>query len=124
MDSERFVSALIEHVHKPAIEDTIRQLTNPPGRGPPTKVVQAAGWYSSLAPQDKASLETVVELAVHGALFGLLCTLDGVRAVHSAPEHEFHLSSVEHGSSTRLNQLDGELLHDTYQKLIYSRVFE
>ena len=124
MNAEQFVSALVEHVHKPAIEDTISQLESPSGRRPPKKIAHAASWYASLSQQEKASLKSVVELAVHGALFGLLSTLDGVRAVQDNPEHEFHLSSVEFGTSTRLNTPEGELLHDTYQGLIYSRVFE
>ena len=124
MNPDKFVSALVEHVHTPAIEDTIRQLERPSGRRPPKKVVHAASWYAGLSQQDKASLRSVVELAVHSTIFGLLCTLDGVRAVQDNPEHEFQLSSVEHGAHTRLNTPEGEPLHDTYQGLIYSRVFE
>lgn len=124
MNSEQFVSALVDHVHKPAIEDTVGQLERPSGRKPPKKIVHAASWYASLSPQERASLKSVVELAVHSALFGLLCTLDGVRAVQANPDHEFQLSSVEFGVSTRLNTPEGEFLHDTYQGLIYSQVFE
>ena len=124
MNSEQFVSALVEHVHKAAIEDTIIQLECPSGRKPSKKVVHAASWYASLSEQDRTNLVSVVELAVHGALFGLLCTLDGVRALQGNPEHEFELSSVESGARTRLNPPEGELLHDTYQGLVDSRVFE
>jgi len=124
MNSKQFVSALVEHVHKPAIHHTISQLECPSGRKPPKKIVHAASWYASLNQQDRANLKSVVELAVHSALFGLLCTLDGVRAVQANPEHEFQLSSVEFGASTRLNTPEGEFLHDTYQGLTYSQVFE
>jgi hypothetical protein len=124
MNSQQFVSALVEHVHKPAIEDTLSELESPSGRKPPRNIVNAARWYAGLSQQDRASLKSVVELAVHGTLFGFLCTLDGVRAVQDNPQHEFHLSSVEGGASTRLNTPEGEPLHDTYQGLIYSKVFE
>lgn len=124
MNPAQFVSAIVDHVHTPAIEDTIKQLESPSGRKPPKKVSQAASWYANLSEQDKAHLKSVVELSVHAALFGLLCTLDGVRSIQVSPEHEFQLVSVEQGVGTRLNALAGELLHDTYQGLVYTRVFE
>ncbi len=124
MNSNQFVSALVEHVHAAAIEDTVSQLESPSGRKPPRKLVHAATWYAGLSAQDKENLKSVIELSVHGALFGLLCTLDGVRTVQENPEHEFRLLSVENDVSTQLNILDGELLHDTYQGIVYSRVFE
>jgi hypothetical protein len=124
MNSHQFVSALVEHVHTAAIEDTITQLEKPTGRRPPRKVVQAANWYSTLSEQDKANLKAVIELSVHGALFGILCAIDGVRSIQENPEHEFHLASFEGGVGTRINSLEGEFLHDTYQGLVYSQVFE
>jgi hypothetical protein len=123
MNSNQFASALVEHVHEAAIEDTISQLERPSGRKPPRKLVQAAAWYAGLSAQNKESLRLVIELSVHGALFGLLCTLDGVRTIQENPEHQFQLLSVEHGVSTQLNTLDSELLHDTYQGIVHSRVF-
>ena len=124
MNSNQFVSALVKHVHGAAIDDTIGQLESPSGRKPPRKLVQAATWYAGLTPEDKANLKSVIELSVHGALFGLLCTLDGVRTIQENPDHRFQLLSVEHGASTQLNTLDSELLHDKYQGAVYSRVFE
>jgi hypothetical protein len=124
MNSTQFVSALVEHVHTPAINDTIDQLEAPSGRRPPKKVAQVANWYASLSEQNKANLKSVVELSVHGALFGLLCAIDGVRSIHENQDHEFQLVSFERGVGTRLNTLEGEFLHDAYQGLVYSPVFE
>jgi hypothetical protein len=123
MNSDQFVSALIEHVHSPAIQDTIEQLERPTGRKALRRVADAAAWYATLSEPDRASLKLALELAVHRAVFGLLCTLDGVRAVHDDADHEFQLSSVERGLATRLNSPAGEPLHDKYQGLIFTRVF-
>jgi hypothetical protein len=124
MNSDQFVSALVKHVHTAAIEDTVSQLDRPSGRRPPKKVARAALWYASLSEQDKESLKSVIELSVHGALFGMLCAIDGVRTIQEDPDHEFELNSVSRGTGTRLNTPEGEFLHDQYQALVYSQVFE
>ena len=124
MNADKFVAAVVEQVHVPAIEDTLSQLDGPSGRRPPKKVADTATWYASLSDQEKTSVKSVVELAVHGTLFGFLCALDGVRTLHESPEDELHLCSVKNGASTRLNAPEGESLHDIYQALVYSRVFE
>ena len=124
MNSIQFVSALVEHVHKAAVSDTMHQLEGPSGRRPPKKVMQAADWYAGLGTQDKAKLASVVELSVHSALFGLLCAIDGVRSIQDNPTHELQLLSFEHGIGTRLNTAAGNSLHDIYQQLVYPHVFE
>lgn len=125
MNSEQFVAALVEHVHEPAIDGVISQLRSPSGRKPPAKTLQLSQWYAQLSEQDQLNLRAVVARSVHSALFGALCAIDGVRALRDgATGHEIQLLSVEQGRVERLNRPEDESLHDIYQGIVYSPVFE
>ncbi len=124
MNSLQFVASLIDQVQDAAVEDTLRQLERPAGRRPPEKSLRLANWYARLEQEDKAGVRDVIERAVHSALFGALCVIDGVRAVQDDPRHEFRLVSVTEGDETLLNPPDGEALHDVYQGLTHERIFE
>jgi hypothetical protein len=122
MNTESFVAALVEGVHRASVSDTLETLADGPGgRRPPLRLVQLSQWYRSLPPEDQTRLAQVVEQAVHATLFGTLCVLDGVRTVAPATEFELFASTAERRE--RLNSLHGIALHDEYQAQVYEQVF-
>jgi hypothetical protein len=59
-------------------------------------------------------VSAVIATAVDGALFGLLCVLDGVRAVEDGEiKGEFRLHYIKGGVAV-LNGPDAPFLHDLY----------
>ncbi len=84
MNSEDFVAALKRHVRDAAIEDTIANLKQPPGRRVPPKEQIRSDWYNTLSSEDAAQVNSIIATAVHEALFGLLAIIDGVRTIGDA----------------------------------------
>jgi len=121
---EFFVDALVTVVHETSVEDTLNELRDgPAGRRPPKNLVRLSEWYGEKSPQDHAYIRQVVEQAVHSALFGTLCVLDGVRAIEGIGEKsEIEVFSVLGDQRSRLNPPNSPL-HDIYQAQIYDRVF-
>ena len=124
MNSKEFVQALVTTVHQPSIVDVPQAIERPPGRRPSEQAKHLSEWYTSLSDADKENLKKVIQISVHSALFGTLCVLDGVRAVAAAGSKvELSLVAITNGTSNKLNEEDGETLHDIYQALIYDQVF-
>jgi len=86
--------------------------------------VELSQWFNALSLPDQARLKEVVEIAVHSALFGTLCVLDGARAIEDRPnKSELQLLAVTDSGSHRINSPEAECLHDIYQGQVYERVF-
>lgn len=81
MNSEDFVEALKRHVRDAAIEDTIANLKQPPGRRVPPQERVRSNWYNALSPEEVEHVNSVIATAVHETLFGLLAVLDGARTI-------------------------------------------
>jgi len=81
VNSEDFVEALRRHVGDAAIEDTIANLKQPPGRRVLPVERARSDWYNALSPEDTKHVNSVIATAVHEALFGLLAVLDGARTI-------------------------------------------
>lgn len=125
MNSDEFVSALVKYVHEVAVEDTLSTLAEgPSGRRPPTSLVELKAWFEELPQPDRDRLHQVVEQAVHSALFGVLCVLDGARPIEEFNRRStLQLFATHNGESKLLNAEDAEDLHDLYQGRVYERVF-
>jgi hypothetical protein len=124
MTPESFVAGLVRTAHEGAISSTIAILEAPGGRRPPLGLDELSKWYIGRNDGDKARLRSVVEHAVHAAIFGALCVLDGVSTIESRGEKtEFLLTARRNGVSSQLNGPNMELLHDLYQNQVYERVF-
>jgi len=110
MNSETFVEALRRYVMDAAIEDTIANLKNPPGRRVVRSERERSDWYNNLPPEQAEYVDGAIAAAAHQALFGVLAVLDGARTV----DHEggrFELAYVG-GRRTLLNDPQGAGLHD------------
>lgn len=124
MTPENFIRALKIAVHDSGIRAVRDTLEHPPGRKPPTSIVELSEWYHSLSDTDKEKLMQVVQHAVHASVFGFLCVLDGVRAIEDTQKKgELELCYVRDGVRTLLNDQGEECLHDIYQGEVYEEVF-
>ncbi|WP_157522296.1 hypothetical protein [Mitsuaria sp. 7] len=124
MNSKEFVQGLVRSVHESSIAGVVATLRSPSGRRPAVRVTELSEWFKGLSEADQLRLTQVIELAVHSALFGTLCVLDGVRAVEDSPTRaELHLLAVGPTGAERLNSPDAGPLHDFYQACVFERVF-
>lgn len=115
MDSQTFVDVLRIAVREPAISQTIGYIAAPPGRSVPSDVQAMSSWFNSLEPHDRALLSAIVERAVDAAVFGVLCVIDGVRAIENGPERGILRLTYISESETVLNPSSGPLLHELYR---------
>lgn len=119
MNAEQFVVAIRKYVADSIVDDTIQLLLKPPGRQPAATLVKSSEWYKSLLPQDQKQVMTIVADAVHAAIFGFMCVLDGVKVIDDA-HSEFQLFSVNPTTniSTQLSgSEENDSLHDLYKAL-------
>lgn len=89
-------------------------LQRPPGRRPPENLQVNSAWYNSLDDRQKQILLAVLQDAVDRAVFGVLCVLDGVRAIENdSYKARLELRYVKNGS-VLLNPPEGEMLHELW----------
>ena len=115
LNSESFIQAIKAYVREVAVENTVNAVANPPGRRPSKESREIADWYSGLPAHQKEIIGQIIREAVDDALFGLLCVLDGVRAIedtHSSGWLELHY--VSETGRTLLNNPRTDYLHDIY----------
>lgn len=110
MTSQDFVEAIKRYVKDAAIEDTIANLKNPPGRRISTQERARSDWYNSLSAEEVSHVHSVVATAVHEGLFGLLAVLDGARTIDDA-KGQFELMYVS-DQQVLLNDPQSVGLHD------------
>lgn len=115
MDSREFISVIKKIVRDAAVSDTISVMEHPPGRKPPQESKDRAEWYRSLDHDQRRLLASVIADAADRVIFGLLCVVDGVRAVEDGEvKGRFELRYVK-GTATLLNDPNDVMLHDLYK---------
>ena len=117
MDTDDFAFAVRRYVHDGIAESTGEGLINPSGRKPSQNTAELSEWYRNLPESDRAMALKLVARGSHAALFGLLCVLDGVKAIENLPErgtlrliHESNSGKVVLGDSENCSDL-----HDAFQ---------
>jgi hypothetical protein len=114
LNRERFVGALREAVQDTAAASTISLLSRPPGRKPKQELVALSDWFNGLASHDRRRVERVIEMTA-SATFGILCVLDGVRAIEARPDKGILDLRYRRGDvDVSLNDETGEQLHDLH----------
>jgi hypothetical protein len=90
-------------------------MRSPPGRRPRAELVALSQWYNDLDADPQRRVHDVVAMAVHSAVFGFLCVLDGVRSIESGGQ-KGRLELVHITGATRLplNDASGDELHDLF----------
>jgi hypothetical protein len=114
MDSQEFVDTLRIVVGDGAVSDVLNSLKNPPGRRPSEDLQERSTWFNSLDENKRRILSGILQDAVGQTIFGVLCVLDGVRAIENAPNKgKLELRYVNDGS-VLLNPPEGKMLHDLW----------
>jgi hypothetical protein len=114
MDSRQFISALRLVVRDDAVSEELNLLKNPPGRRPPENLKENSAWYNTLDDEQKRILSVVLHDVVDRTVFGVLCVLDGVRAIENGVDKgRLELRYVKNGS-VLLNPPEGEMLHELW----------
>lgn len=115
MDVSQFVEAIKSSVERPALDDCLKQYATPSGRRPSEDIVQLSEWFNSLSDTDRSMLQKALRDVVHSSIFGLLCVLDGVRAIEDPQDRgDLELWHVKNGVRTLINDPNKNTLHDEY----------
>lgn len=116
MTPHAFVLRLSRECRDSALEQSLSSLLNPPGRRPPEELVRLSRWFIALPESERKMVESAMREASDATLFGVLCVLDGVRAIESTTEKsEFELAAVKGGVRSEL--LPGpDALHDLWRR--------
>lgn len=114
MDSREFVDLLKIVVRDAAAAEELNVLHKPPGRLPPSEILERSAWYNSLADDQKKILASIVLDVADRAVFGFLCVLDGVRAIENPPDQGRLEIRYVKDTVTLLNPPDEEMLHDLW----------
>jgi hypothetical protein len=113
---KELITAIKAVVFDAAIAGTEQLLVSPPGREPHAQLVELSRWYKGLEDPDRKRVIEVARMGVDGALFGLLCVLDGSRRAVKDVNH-YRLEAVgANGQSFVLT--DGGSLHEEYRNTI------
>jgi hypothetical protein len=116
VDKRTFVNAIRLAVEDGAVANTISALTKPPGRKPNEDILALSAWFRHLLFDDREKVERVIQQAAGAATFGFLCMLDGVTAIENGPPTgAFDLRYRRGTTEVRLNDHDGEMLHDLFK---------
>ncbi|HWW26447.1 MAG TPA: hypothetical protein VNZ85_11180 [Caulobacter sp.] len=87
MQAATFVRRLQQVAGEAAVADVLSQLTHPAGRNPAPEVAARSNWFNGLSPTDRVQVEAIIAEAARAALFGMLCALDGSRALVDQDEN-------------------------------------
>ncbi|WP_339146781.1 MULTISPECIES: hypothetical protein [unclassified Sutcliffiella] len=118
MNSGLFIEAIVKYVRDSAIEDTVCNMEDPPGRKPRQKDLELAEWYNEQSASNKKMIKKALYEAVDTSLFGLFTVLDGVRPVENITNKgTLKLYFEKDGKRTLLNDIDNVLLHDIYNAI-------
>jgi hypothetical protein len=124
MTANEFIDALKIVVHDSSFHGIESSLQRPSGRRPPPNLVAASAWFTSLKEDDRDIIRLIIALSIHSAIFGVLAVIDGVSAIQDQEEKgQLILNFEDNSGVTRLNDSQGEMLHDIYQSRVYDEVF-
>jgi len=113
MDREGFVEAVRRVVLDSAVTSTISQLSKPAGRKPDQARLDLSAWLNGLPHSDRQKLEHIIKMTANTAVFGMLCVLDGVRAIEDGPgKGAIDLRYRRGEDDISLTDDSGEQLHD------------
>jgi hypothetical protein len=116
MDGREFVERLTVAVRDQAISGTLARLTKPAGRNPGQEALDRCKWFNALDSQSRYLLQSCIRDAINDTIFGMLCALDGVRAINDcSSEGHLELHYVT-DTSTLLCSPDGPPLHEFFEE--------
>jgi len=110
-----YIQAVKDYIRNPAIEGTYNNAVNPPGRQIIMQQKEISIWLESLPAKERQYVQCLIQSAVDSAIFGYLCSLDGVRKITDEPG-EFRLLFKSEDRECLLNTNASEYLHDLYRR--------
>jgi hypothetical protein len=115
LDATEFVGALTETCRDSAVADALAQLQKPVGRKPPAQLQQLSSWYNTLSSEQRQHTAAIMRLVADSTLFGVLCVLDGVRAVESTAQKSSFRVTATKGKVSSVLSPGSVFLHDIYR---------
>ncbi|MEQ9885896.1 hypothetical protein [Pectobacterium zantedeschiae] len=113
MDAQKFINVLNTEVRDAAVEDTISILESPPGRKPAKELIELSVFYNQQTEENKFLINKIIKYVADDAVFGMLCVLDGVRAIEDDNKGDLVLNYQNtNGVSVALNA--SKDLHDIF----------
>jgi hypothetical protein len=113
MTPKYFVEILKKIVQEQAVNDIIENLEEPPGKKPSAELSELSYFYKSLNEEQKDKIKKILNETAEMTFFGLLCILDGVRAIESGEDKGTLELWYRKGEETiLLNDPDDDFLHD------------
>lgn len=113
MSPKYFVEILRKVVQEQAVNDMVENLQEPPGRNPPKELLEFSSFYKQLPEEQKKILGRILQETAEMTFFGMLCVLDGVRAIESGQDKGSLELWYRKGEETMLlNDPDEDSLHD------------
>lgn len=113
MQSEEFINLIKLTVRDSAVEGTVANLEEPPGRKPRQELKECSSFYHSLSDREKFLIKHIITDAVNQAVFGFLTVLDGDRII-SKEDYQLEIYYKNDSGENLLNNPDGIGLHDIY----------
>ncbi|ANI28420.1 hypothetical protein PL78_01000 [Yersinia entomophaga] len=114
MDANKFVDILNLVVKDAAVEDIISILESPPGKKPSKELVDLSGFYNSQADEAKEFIKQIIKLVADDALFGMLCVIDGVRAIEDDENKGELVLTYQKDNELSVVLNEDKDLHDIY----------
>ncbi len=112
MTPKEFVVALKSECRDSAVAGCLGDLQLPPGRKPAPELVKLSEWYLSLSTDGQENVAAAMRQAADATLFGVLCVIDGVRAVEPVgAKSQFVLTAKRLGAESTISP-GPDLLHD------------
>lgn len=117
MNANNFVDVLKVVVKDSSIEGTISILESPPGRRPLKELIDLSNFYNGLTEDNKKLINQIIECAVDNTLFGMLCVIDGVRAIENSDDKGELILTYKKGDSLSNILNKDKDLHDLYNSI-------
>jgi len=112
MTPDQFVQGLKEECRDAAVRRCVETLTSPPGRRPDPPLVELSRWFQGLSEADRGCVARAMTEAADATLFGVLCVLDGVRAIEPIGEKSAFRLTAHRSDGESVISPGGPFLHD------------
>jgi hypothetical protein len=108
MTRNYFVDTVKKVVHQQTVKDMVDNLIDAPEH-----LLKYKEFYASLSEDNKSLLRELLNEASEMTLFGMLCVIDGVRAIENSPDKGTLELWYRNGEENYLiNDIEEEFLHD------------
>ena len=119
VNQREFCRSLYAAAVEGVVEAETASLESPPGRTPPSDLVELSEWYRGLADADRRLARRLLREGATAAVFGVLAVVDGVRPIRNGQGNlvEFELAAQD-GERVVLNDARAEMLHDVFSEMV------